>query len=169
MSDQMLMVCEPTTQKKLSQASRTLELLEVGPRTTIELFAVGPRPAAYVRQLRLMGYIIHSEITGKVATYSLLGQVEMVEVTDAMQSRYYETEHWKRTRRSRLDFDACACRLCGSAHELQVHHWRYDLFAEQLCDLLTVCRTCHLQLHSYENVHCHFPRYVLPEIAERLY
>lgn len=159
---------EPTQQQKSSQAQRVLDLLKICDRSTLDLLDVGPRPAAYVRQLRQMGYQIESAKEGNIAVYHLIGKVEMVEVTPAMQELYYTTPHWQYTRAKRKEFDGYRCACCQTTERLQVHHWKYDLFNEQQCDLLTVCDECHNRIHSYANVHCHFPRWVTPEIAEKL-
>lgn len=159
---------EPSQDEKLSCAERTLQMLQVAPRSTVELLKVGVRPAAYVRQLRMMGYIIESRKVDKVAVYSLVGLVETVEVTEEMKLAYYDTAHWSAKRLERMRFDGFSCRCCSDQSMLQVHHWKYDLFNEDLRDLLTVCEICHERIHSYENVHCHFPRYVSREIAQKL-
>lgn len=169
MSNQLCLTFEPTKSDKAGQAKRTLECLRAGPKTTLELIAaVGPRPAAYVRQLRQQGWRIESTKLEKVALYRLVGKVEMVEVTKAMQEAYYETQHWNDTRLQRLHFDGWRCASCGLKHDLQCHHWKYDLFNENQVDLLTLCRECHERMHNYDNVQCHFPRFVEPWIAEKL-
>lgn len=159
---------EPPVCEKLKQAERTLALLEICDRSTLDLLVVGPRPAAYIRELRLRGWQIESKKENKVAVYHLVGKVPMVEVTDEMQSSYYQTQHWFETRRARMDFDKYRCAICQTCDELQVHHWQYDLFAENQIDLLTLCAECHLRIHQYPNVQCHFPRSVTPEVAERI-
>jgi hypothetical protein len=153
-----------------TKANLTLEWLRRGDWNTLQLIErVGPRPAAYVEQLRNKGYIIDSWIdnTGTSA-YSLKGYDERIEVTEAMQSRYYKTSHWSRTRFSRMQHDGFQCCHCRSTDDLQVHHWAYDLFCEDVEDLVTLCRVCHERIHKYPNVKVHFPRWVIPDIAARL-
>ncbi len=129
---------------------------------------VGPRPAAYVKQLRLKGYEILTQRRGKIALYTLLGFTPQVEVTDEMKSAYYMTEHWRTMRSVRLNYDNFRCCICQANQLLQVHHWRYDLFDEDLMDLLTLCESCHERIHEYANVQVHFPHFVSPDIAQRL-
>lgn len=167
-SNQFTLDFEPDVESKNGQAFRTLALLESRPRTTLDLHSVGPRPAAYVRQLRVMGYRISTEKQDGIALYTLIGKVEMVEVTDELKAAYYTTPHWKEKRLERMRFDGFECKCCTAKSNLQVHHWCYDLFSESICDLLTVCDDCHTRIHSYENVHCHFPKSIEPWVYDRI-
>lgn len=152
-----------------SCATAALELLSRGPQSTMDLMEVGPRPAAYINSLRQMGHVIESiRNSENLAVYSLLGFSPRVKVTDEMQAAYYETPHWKATRAKRLALDGFCCCHCDKDTDTQVHHWKYDLFAEQLCDLTTLCCECHERVHAYDNVQCHFPRYVTRDIADKL-
>lgn len=151
------------------RADETLAMLMDGPKTTIELLTLGPRPAAYIGTLKQRGYDIRTtRTTDNVALYTLCGHSPTVEVTPEMQAAYYETEHWRQTRMKRLMFDTFFCCHCRNTAELNVHHWHYDLFNEDIADLATLCRTCHLRIHEYANVQIHFPRSVTPELAARL-
>jgi len=68
----------------------------------------------------------------------------------------------------RLRLDGLECIFCGFSFSLQVHHWRYELFAERIEDLSTCCDECHTWIHENELIHIHFPHFVTPEIAVRL-
>ena len=123
------------------------------------------RGAPQVQELRDMGHSIRSEKGG----YLYLGLAEVrVPVSDEMKARYYETLHWKERRRKRIAMDSGECCWCKRTDDLQVHHWCYDLFAESLLDLMTLCRECHEQLHSYRGVKLAFPRWVSEQIAEQI-
>ena len=74
--------------------------------------------------------------------------VSRVEVTDAIKKGYYETEHWHETRRQRMDRDNRECVLCGVVDDLCVHHVIYNLFAESMRELMTVCHDCHETIHK---------------------
>ncbi len=55
--------------------------------------------------------------------------------------------------------------------ELEVHHWRYELFAESVEEeLATFCATHHAAIHKFlgPRSDVHFPHYVTPEIAQRI-
>lgn len=156
--------------RALTRADETLRCLREKSMNTVELQeAVGPRPAAYINQLRNMGYEIESSSDGSVALYVLKGFSPKVDVTDEMKAAYYASQHWRIKRAQRLSFDDYRCCNCKRLrHELQVHHWHYDLFNEDIEDLMTFCRRCHERIHEHKNVQVHFPRYVTPEIAARL-
>lgn len=87
-------------------------------------------------------------------------------VTDEDKDAYYLSDHWKQKRKERLDFDGWQCCWCKTRDDLQVHHWRYELFAESIGDLMTLCDTCHEYMHELTQVH--FPRTVSQEIKQRL-
>ena len=160
---------EGDKQRGRTRAEETLVCLRERSMNTIELQErVGPRPAAYVRQLRSMGYEIDTLKDGNIALYALKGFTPNVEVTDEMKAAYYASNHWKLKRTDRLYFDNYRCCNCKRTSELEVHHWHYDLFNESLDDLITFCRECHGRIHEYPNVQVHFPRYVPPGIAARL-
>ena len=59
---------------------------------------------------------------------------------------------WKELREARLKIDGQKCVMCGTAYQLQVHHRRYPPAwgLETLDDLVTLCDTCHSQLHNKE-------------------
>lgn len=154
-----------------TKAAHLLELLQERPRTSAELIVDhGHRFSASKRVLVEQGYDIRGDktIDGDIL-WSLVRHDPRVEVTEEMKAAYYSTPHWKTTRSARLAMDRNTCVFCGLGLTLQVHHWRYDLFAEQLHDLSTVCRQCHEWIHENENITIHFPHYVTPEIAARIH
>jgi hypothetical protein len=67
----------------------------------------------------------------------------------------------------RIAFDKNCC-WCGTGYGLQVHHWKYDLFSEDLHDLMTFCEDCHKRIHEYKRVKLSFPLYVKPSIFQKL-
>lgn len=60
-------------------------------------------------------------------------------------------DYWQTVRKVILERDNYTCQHCGATRNLQVHHLTYEhhgrehLFPE---DLLTLCRSCHEQVHS---------------------
>lgn len=162
---------EPKADVSQRKAALVLSELQSGPKDTDQLEAVpgiDRRAAASIRVLRQAGWEIATERRNGLALYTLIGKKELVRVTEEMQASYYLTDHWRATRWKRMVFDGIRCIVCGATGELQVHHWKYDLFNESIEDLMTVCKPCHTRLHEYENVRVHFPRYVFEEIAQRL-
>jgi len=69
---------------------------------------------------------------------------------------YLKTKHWKefrkyvytKTRRGKK------CRVCGSTHNLNIHHKKYYrkngsvLFKEKLGDIMVLCYECHGLWHE---------------------
>ena len=153
-----------------SKAEQLRDVLANGPRTSQELVELcGHRFSASIHKLREQGYVIErSETSRGECLWVLTGLRNLVEVTDAMKEAYYGSEHWKTTRAARVGFDRGQCVLCGVRFDLEVHHWRYDLFGEKQCDLSTLCHACHVEIHDNPNVSIHFPHYVTPAIAARL-
>lgn len=94
-----------------------------------------------------------------------------VQTTSAIKANYYASEHWKETRERRYRFDNYRCVLCVDScrEQLQCHHITYNLFNEQLDELLTVCARHHELIHD-SKVGCRlaFPIGVETWIAERL-
>ncbi len=156
-------------QYRESGAKRFLRRLKQGPVRRTDLIAMNHRFSAFVKDLRLKGHTI-DRVTdeGREDLYVWRRFVPQIRVTPEMQTAYYRTEHWKRTRAVRLKFDDHKCCHCKSLCVLQVHHWHYDLFAEAIEDLTTLCRTCHARIHETQLVTVHFPRYVPQEIGKRL-
>ena len=153
-----------------NNTDRILELLRGRPRTSSELCTVTHRFSACIGALRkLRGYVIDgAKLEGGDYVWSLRGEDGTVEVTEAMKAAYYETPHWIATRMRRRELDRYKCVQCLEQVGQDVHHWRYDLFAEQLRDMLTVCRDCHARIHENELIKVHFPHRVTREIVERI-
>lgn len=71
--------------------------------------------------------------------------------------KYIRSKEWKQIAQQVMERDGYRCRCCGRTKDeakLSVHHSTYEhLFDEQdnLCDLITVCTTCHLCIHRNRN------------------
>lgn len=66
---------------------------------------------------------------------------------------YMKSLRWKLLRVKVLTRDGYQCRICGNKNHpdspLQLHHLNYDNFGvEELDDLLTLCKDCHLAVHE---------------------
>ena len=169
----MSIVHDPRSEERQrwrNKADHLLALLRERPRTTRELIEIhGHRFSASKRLLVERGFTIHRRQMDDGDTEWAIGSyVPRIEVTEDMKAAYYSSSHWHDMRRKRLEFDRRQCVLCRVAFDLQVHHWRYDLFSEQLCDLATLCDACHEAIHANENISIHFPHFVSIDVAERL-
>lgn len=64
---------------------------------------------------------------------------------------YMATKSWEEKKIERLKHDGYQCQICGSGKNLTVHHITYDrLGAEDLDDIITVCKTCHDKIHAHD-------------------
>jgi len=61
---------------------------------------------------------------------------------------YLKSDLWFDKVRKVIERDRC-CRVCDSKNRLTVHHLTYqNVFRESLEELMTLCWTCHKQLHQ---------------------
>jgi 5-methylcytosine-specific restriction endonuclease McrA len=125
------------------------------------------RFSACIRTLRLNGHVIDQRRSADGEhQWRYIKKVEVVKVDDDWKQRYYESPHWKTLSYRRRQFDGHKCCHCKKTAGLQVHHWVYDLFEEDIEDLTTLCGDCHERIHSH--IPIAFPSVVTPEIHERL-
>lgn len=62
---------------------------------------------------------------------------------------YLNSPEWKEKRKLALERDNFICQHCKNATAEDVHHISYDkIYNEPLYDLLSVCRTCHHEIHK---------------------
>lgn len=93
---------------------------------------------------------------------------QLAPVTEAMKSAYYDTSHWANIRDQRYEHDGYRCVLCVGSNDddLQCHHICYEIFNEQLIDLMTVCEWHHDRIHANSNLA--FPMGIDLKYADRL-
>ena len=62
---------------------------------------------------------------------------------------YMGSALWSKKRNARIRIDGSRCVICGSDHDLNVHHLTYRNFMHENVqqDLVTLCITCHMMLH----------------------
>lgn len=128
------------------------------------------RGQAPIRELRIDGHVIDTRKIEGVSVYVYRGFNRRIRVTDRLRDSYYESAHWKQAATERKSVDGFTCSQCGDRNRLQTHHWRYDLFSEDiLFDLQTLCEGCHERLHQrLRGSKVHFPTSVTPVVAREL-
>jgi len=147
-----------------------LERLRRGPLSTFDAERLHHRGQATIGALREEGYRIDLVSVDDRPVYVLKGWSPVVRVTTELKNAYYETDHWRRIAKRRKESDGFRCAQCGVRQELETHHWRYELFAEDLDeDLITLCSEHHQKLHeAAAGSQMHFPRCITQELAERI-
>ena len=117
-----------------------------------------------------MGHQIETVELSSGPHYVYCGFLPQEKVTRSLQEAYYRSPHWREVSCQRKQLDNFACVQCSGKRELETHHWRYELFNEDvLKDLVTLCQECHQKLHrTIAGSRVHFPRYVSVELADLL-
>jgi 5-methylcytosine-specific restriction endonuclease McrA len=65
---------------------------------------------------------------------------------------YLQSEKWDKTRRRVKAFWNNRCAICGTGHNVEVHHRSYrHLGNEPLSDLIALCGECHELYHANLN------------------
>jgi hypothetical protein len=163
---------KPSRDKRTAKVAEILSVLAGGDAVSSNvLHELDRRAAAVVRNMREMGHQIESFNVGEETFYRYTGYEKRVAVSDRMKAAYYETSHWRYISGIRRDIDRFACTQCKSGNQtLNVHHWVYNLFAENpRTDLITFCEPCHTEWHNaLTGSRIHFPRFVSEEIAAKL-
>lgn len=129
------------------------------------------RGQAVIGQLRKDGYQIATEWYKGERCYSWGGERRgTVRLGKSDMEAYLASSHWRTIRASRLKLDGYACCLCKSPKDLEVHHWAYSLFDEDVTlDLMTLCRRCHEMMHDrIKGSSVHFPHDTIPEVKARI-
>jgi len=86
------------------------------------------------------------EIDDEEFVYNYVCEQELIDKKKA----YLKTEEWNKLRRSILHRDDFICQSCFTkGNILHVHHQTYDnLFKEKKEDLISLCATCHQNIHN---------------------
>lgn len=161
---------ERTKRSNETKTDKVLDLLQSipGEISNHELTKFYVRWPAAIHNLRDRGHVIECRETEDAMFYRYAGYVPHIKVDDDWKARYYASPHWHDCRKARLYHDGYQCCHCKSKVSLEVHHWAYDLFAEDIEDLMTLCSTCHERMHGQKGVKLSFPRYVPEVIYYRL-
>lgn len=138
--------------------------------TTVEVESRWHRGQATIGEMRQRGYLIETDFTSKMYTFIGSPSTELLAVTKTIQDKYYATQHWKATAKKRKAFDEFNCVQCHIADRLETHHWRYNLFAEDVAlDLVTLCNQCHQAIHeTVAGSSVHFPARLSQEMIDRI-
>lgn len=140
--------------------------------TTWELVeATSHRFSTSIQKLREQGYEIEKKpiVGSEQFQYRLTSYRRKVLVDKSLKDLYYNTPHWRAMSKQRREFDDWRCVLCKSTENLEVHHFHYDLFEEDIEDLVTLCRNCHRRLHVHAKDKLRsFPKSVAVDIEQRI-
>ncbi len=63
---------------------------------------------------------------------------------------YMYSIRWSNIKSIRLKLDNNQCQLCGTEHNLEIHHITYTRLGNELVtkDVVTLCRFCHQSIHD---------------------
>lgn len=94
---------------------------------------------------------LQNEIDSKIVMLKALR--EQYDSDEVDYYGYIQTEAWREQRMKILRRDNFQCVCCGTAKNLHVHHITYEnLGAEEEGDLVTLCSSCHANVHSMEDI-----------------
>lgn len=157
---------ESATRKR----AEILQALKSGPISTYDIEHNWHRGQATVHELRQRGHGIKREVIEGRTFYRYLGSGPRTKIPKTSRELYYDTPWWKSQSRLRKEMDGFACRQCGEATNLEVHHWRYRLFRESVThDLITLCGDCHKLIHdSIKGSSCGFPARLTDEDIQEI-
>lgn len=69
-----------------------------------------------------------------------------------LYSEYLNSIEWRAKRRRALERDSGLCQACRSNEASEVHHTSYRYVgSEPLYDLVSVCKSCHDDMHAYDH------------------
>lgn len=161
----------PEVRNEDGKRAEMLARLRTGPLSTYDAERLVHRGQAVIGALRDDGHKIELEKVNGLDHYVYYGPGHRrVRISKSLQEAYYQGAHWRETALARKRVDAFTCQQCGASDELETHHWRYQLFAESVeHDLITLCRTCHGNIHdAISGSSVHFPRTVTEDIVRRI-
>jgi 5-methylcytosine-specific restriction endonuclease McrA len=75
--------------------------------------------------------------------------IELIDEWKQYHEFYIKSKQWADVRKKRMQIDKNTCQKCGAKKHLQVHHLTYEnIGEEEMEDLLTVCKPCHMKIHG---------------------
>lgn len=159
----------PVVRRASEKRQEMLARLLAGPLSTFDAERLLHRGQATIHDLTMAGHDIALEAIDGVDHYVYRGYRPRVRVTRAMRDAYYTSRYWHEVSAARRSRDGHRCRQCSAAGDLEVHHWQYVLFGEDIDhDLLTLCVSCHARIHQcIAGSRVHFPRWITQDLAQR--
>jgi DNA-binding MarR family transcriptional regulator len=119
---------------------------------------IKPRQIALITDSLVKKGYITKERNNKGSIYYFKLQTEKRETLEKALTRkeqYHqqlENPMWEKKRNIILKRDQYQCQLCGSKHNLQVHHIKYSsdkkAWEYPNLDLITLCEECHKKVHA---------------------
>lgn len=77
--------------------------------------------------------------------------LRLQELGFASYAEYLDSPHWRKLRVRFAASDQPQDCMCGETERLQLHHMTYErVGAEELSDLMWLCKTCHAMVHVLE-------------------
>ena len=97
----------------------------------------------------------NARLNGVLGSMISVKKKKKLEKGESRKEQYHQQlEHpmWEKKRNIILKRDQYQCRLCGSKHNLQVHHIKYSsdkkAWEYPNLDLITLCEECHKKVHA---------------------
>lgn len=159
----------PDSERAAEKRRRLLERLKNGPLSCVDCESMMHRGQAVIRELRQRGH--HIETIRSVYYYRGGPDTEIVKTSKDIYEAYLSTSHWRTLAKQRKEYDDWKCVQCKTADDvLHTHHWRYDLFNEDIQnDLCTLCQVCHDVVHELASgSSIHFPHYLPASVVEKI-
>lgn len=100
----------------------------------------------------------NARLNGVLGSMISTNKKKKLEKGESRKEQYHQQlEHpmWTKKREVILKRDNYQCRICGSKHNLQVHHIKYSndkkAWEYPNLDLITLCEECHKKVHADKN------------------
>lgn len=100
----------------------------------------------------------NARLNGVLGSMISINKKKKLEKSESRKEQYHQQlEHpmWTKKREVILKRDNYQCRICGSKHNLQVHHIKYSndkkAWEYPNLDLITLCEECHKKVHADKN------------------
>lgn len=93
---------------------------------------------------------LEKQIAESLLELELIDQKRAEKVKSSKEySEYIKSKEWQETRQRIFKRDNYKCQKCGTAKNLSVHHITYENLGEEKdADLVTLCESCHGDIHG---------------------
>lgn len=101
------------------------------------------------KEMYASGQLIHWN-TGRACPEEVRRKISQTLLHGRQPAENYYGFDWHIQRTSCLQRDSLTCQQCGTKRHLEVHHWEPYRFSfdNSLDNLVTLCSTCHRELHK---------------------